>query len=101
MAAGRAINLKVRPLQSVDLCFPTDGIIGDQPDLHLLGKSITKFDLPVFYGTLLQTVTGKPARLKFDSAAIRTALQPSILFELRAEPLKAALDKAIAQRESA
>jgi hypothetical protein len=101
MATAKAINLKVRPLQSVDLCFPIDGVIGEQPDIHLLGKAVTGFDLPTFCGNLLQPVgAGTLEKLKFDSQAIKTALQPSILYELRAEPTKAALDKAIAQREN-
>jgi HlyD family secretion protein len=101
MATAKAINLKVRPLQSVDLCFPIDGVIGEQSDIHLLGKAVTGFDLPMFCDNLLQPVSaGSLEKLKFDSQAIRTALQPSILYALRAEPTKAALDKAIAQREN-
>jgi multidrug resistance efflux pump len=96
----RAINLRVRPLQSVDLCFPVDGIISDQSDIHLLGTPVTAFDLPGFYSTLGQTVPADPSRLKFDSQTIRNTIKPSILFELRAEPIKAALDKAIVQRQN-
>jgi multidrug resistance efflux pump len=101
MATAKAINLRVRPLQSVDLCFQVDGIVGDQSEIHLLGKQVAGFDLPSFYGTLGQPVSpANLARLKFDSQAIRNAVLPSVLFELRAEPVKAALDKAIAQREN-
>jgi hypothetical protein len=103
MATARAINLRVRPLQSVDLCFQVDGVIGDQPEIHLLGKTVSKVDLPALYGTLGQTLPPGPggaSRLKFDSATIRSQLGSSVLYELRAESVKAALDKAIAQREN-
>lgn len=101
MAAGKAINLKVRPLQSVDLCFQVDGVIGAQPDLHLLGKPVPKFDLPGLYASLGQPQSAaNPGRLKFDAQAIHDAVNVSVLFELRAEPTKAALDKAIGQREN-
>lgn len=101
MAIAKPINLKVRPLQSVDLCFQVDGVIGGQPDVHLLGKTVTKFDLPALYASLGQTVgAAAPGRLRFDSQAIRTAAAPSILYELRSESMKAAMDKAIAQREN-
>jgi hypothetical protein len=101
MASAKAINLKVRPLQSVDLCFQVDGIVGAQSDIHLLGKSVTKFDLPGLYVSLGQPQgAGSPGRLKFDSQAIHDAVQASLLYELRAEPVKSALDKAIAQRQN-
>src|SRR2546423_408190 len=102
MAAGKAINLKVRPLQSVDLCFQLDGVLGAQPDIHLLGKPVTRFDLPTLYAALSQSVSAvNLGRLKYDSQGIHDAVQASILYELRAEPTKAALDKVIAQRENA
>ncbi|RKT10555.1 HlyD family secretion protein [Paraburkholderia sp. RAU2J] len=133
---AKAINLRVRPLQSVDLCFPVDGILAGfwqedpgssgatQNDIHLLGKKVKAFDLGNLYSQL-STVhppgiwkfsgPGKPAvfeplsdslqplgwgRLKYDSKAIRDAMSESILFELRAEQVKAALDKAVGQREN-
>src|SRR6202040_1755350 len=99
MTAGKAINLKVRPLQSVALCFQVDGVLGAQPDIHILGKSVTKYDLPTLYGNLgLPLNPASPGRLKYDSSGIHTEVQASVLFELRAEPTKSALDKAIAQR---
>jgi hypothetical protein len=98
---AKAINLRVRPLQSVDLCFPVDGIIADQPDVHLLGKPVTAFDLPTLYGKLGgPAVVPDKGRLKYDSAAIRGEVGGGLLFGLRAEAVKAALDKAIAQREN-
>jgi multidrug efflux pump subunit AcrA (membrane-fusion protein) len=119
---AKAINLRVRPLQSVDVSFPVDGIVANQTDIHLLGKPVAKFDLTTFY-PLLGTVLSpkmKPeppgvrvvnyaqhplqplgwGRLRYDSEAIRDYMRESILFELRAEQTKAALDKAVAQREN-
>ncbi|KAA0103709.1 HlyD family secretion protein [Mycolicibacterium sp. P1-5] len=127
MTTARAINLRVRPLQSVDLAFPIDGIIGAQSDVHLLGKQVKAFDLNEVYGVLgdvivpafkvqkyskghfgavveTDTAAGPQplgwGRLKYDSAAIHQLLQPYVLFELRAEHLKAAVDKGVAQREN-
>ena len=127
MTAAKAINLRVRPLQSVDLNFPVDGIVGAQSDIHLLGKPVKAFDLNKLYSVLGTVVTprapdigldkGKilqeapllPAsdqpfgwgRLKYDCSTIRNELGDYVLFELRAEQIKAAVDKAIAQRENA
>jgi multidrug resistance efflux pump len=124
---ARAINLRVRPLQSVDLNFPVDGIVGAQSDIHLLGKPVKAFDLNKLYSVLSTTVTPRAAdlprgkgkfqaerpllpasdqpfgwgRLKYDCATIRDELGEYVLFELRAEQIKAAVDKAIAQRENA
>src|SRR5438045_431165 len=94
-------NLKVRPLQSVDLCFEVDGIIGDQGPTAVLGSPVTKFVFSSFYSNLLvpQSMSA-PARLKYDSDKIRNETAPSMLFALRAEPIRASLDKAILSRES-
>jgi hypothetical protein len=136
---AKAINLRVRPVQSVDLCFPVDGILagvwrqaaagprdapGAIPNDNLLGKTVTAFDLANLYALLGTVVTpargkfvgpGKPVvweplpdslqplgwgRLMYDSKTIRQAMSGSILFELRAEQVKAALDKAVGQREN-
>lgn len=130
MTNAKAINLRVRPLQSVDLSFPCDGIIGRQLDVHLLGKAVTAFDIDGFYAKLgtvsapsvwIPPITD-PAhgvfaagrhetlpdsdqplgwgRLKYDSAAITAEMGTSVLFALRAEHARAALDKAVAQREN-
>ncbi|SEB22725.1 HlyD family efflux transporter periplasmic adaptor subunit [Variovorax sp. YR216] len=140
MIPAKAINLRVRPVRSVDLCFPVDGILAGvwrqadqgqreatgatQNDIHLLGKSVKAFDLAKFYALLgtVQSPTrfesqgpGKPlrevplsaklqplgwGRLRYDSKSIREEMSESILFELRAEHIKAALDKAVGQREN-
>jgi multidrug efflux pump subunit AcrA (membrane-fusion protein) len=127
MAIARAVNLRVRPLQSVDLNFPVDGIVGAQSDIHLLGKSVQAFDLSTLYSVLGAVVTPRAAnigpqhgeilqqppllpasdqpfgwgRLKYDCSTIRSELGEYVLFELRAEHIRAAVDKAIAQRENA
>jgi hypothetical protein len=125
MSSAKAINLRVRPLQSVDLSFPVDGILGKQTDIHLLGKPVKAYDPGNLYASLgdvlspvvqVLSPTGPkvpvsktlPAsdqplgwgRLKYDSSAIRSEMSASILFELRAEHVKAALDKAIGLREN-
>ncbi len=108
MASATAISLIVRPFQSVDLCFEVAGIIGEQNNaLAQLGVRVTAFDLGSFYAQLLDSagVTSRPGLLKFDSQAIHAALTsgPSngpMLFALRAENLKAVMDKAINQREN-
>ncbi|MFL0177396.1 HlyD family efflux transporter periplasmic adaptor subunit, partial [Mycobacterium sp. SMC-13] len=125
MATAKPINLRVRPLQSVDLSFAIDGIIGAQTDPHILGRTVQRFDLTAFCADLSAVSTERsdpqmgagaalntialPAdeqplgwgRLRYDSTAIRSQLAPHILCELRAEAVKATVDKAIAQRENA
>lgn len=130
MAPAKAINLRVRPLQSADLSFPVDGIIGAQPDIHLLGKTVKAFDLSAFYAqlsTVLSPMVWVPpkfdpahgaltqgryvslpasdqplgwGRLKYDSRAITEEINLGILFALRGEQVKAVLDKAVALREN-
>jgi hypothetical protein len=109
MATAKVHDLKVRPVQSVDLCFEMDGIIGEQNlQLAQLGTRVTAFDLVSFCANFGQS-KGDPTRpglLKFDSQAIYDAVKPtlgnpgSLLFALRAEPVRAILDKAIAGREN-
>ena len=101
-----ALSLRVRPFQSVDLCFEVGGIIGYQnPLLAVRGVRLTPFDLPGFYGNLLQSQgnTQRPGLLKYDSTAIIADLtsqssQGPLLYSLRAENVKALLDKAIGER---
>jgi hypothetical protein len=101
MSAGQVVSLKVMPSQSAILCFDLEGIIG-QSDVKL-GQSVTRFDFASFYANLGSTVDGNPARLVYDSQAIRTdkAVAASTLMGLRAESWKAVLDKAIRARENA
>ena len=102
MAQAKVRSLKVRPIQSVDLAFEVDGVLGEQNfALAELSVQVTKFDLEAFYAGLSQTVAGNDGRLKFDSKTIHDTVQASLLFGLRAEGAKALLDKAVNLRESA
>lgn len=117
MTVARAINLRVRPVQSADLCFPIDGIIGTQSH-DLLGKSVAHFDLPKLYTELgapdvrvmmdNSSSGGKAPRsithldrLRYDSEGLDSELLPSMLSALRAEWTKADLDKAVLLRQNA
>jgi hypothetical protein len=124
MAIAKAVNLRVRPIQAADLSFPIGGTVSAQADRHLLGKRIQGFDLTSFCNQLSRVSSVRPdprppgaaqygpvnlpdgvqplgwGRLTFDSSAIREALNDVILFELRADAVKAAVDKAIVQREN-
>jgi biotin carboxyl carrier protein len=103
------VSLKVRPIQSVDLCFEVAGVIGEQNfALAQFGARLSGFDLPTFYNGLLASAgaAARPGLLKFDSTAIHTALTSGasggpLLFALRAENVKALLDKQIRSRENA
>jgi hypothetical protein len=104
MASAKVRDLKVRPIQSVDLCFEVSGVIGEQnTTLAALGAPVTAFDLAAFYAGLgVEANTADPGHLKYDSQHIHDdpAIQAALLFGLRAESIKAVLDKAIAGREN-
>lgn len=51
MATAKAINLSVRPIQSVDLCYPMNGIIEHQPE-DLIGRAVQAYDRAQFYDKL-------------------------------------------------
>lgn len=36
MATGKSVNLRVRPVTSVDLSFPVDGVISKQSQIMLV-----------------------------------------------------------------
>ncbi|NUK25996.1 HlyD family efflux transporter periplasmic adaptor subunit [Streptomyces lunaelactis] len=99
MATGKAVNLRVRPVQSADLCYPVDGTILFQPD-PLLGKTVQPYNLNGLYQGL-GTAGGDKSRLVWDSSTIRSTLQPHVLSALRAESVKADLDQAIGMRQNA
>ena len=69
MATGKSVNLRVRPTVSVDLSFPTDGLISRQSQ-NLLGNRVSGFDVEVLYGILGQTIEGDSSKLEFDSGRI-------------------------------
>ncbi|HEY6314158.1 MAG TPA: hypothetical protein VIY52_25640 [Streptosporangiaceae bacterium] len=101
MTAAKVINLRVRPLQASILACESDGIVGELN--AKLGATVTAFNFATFYASLGATVTGSPAQLQFGSQRIHDdpAVTASNLLALRAEPLKAALDAAIAARANA
>ena len=72
------VDLKVRPIQSADLCFEVDGILGEQnPALASLGTQITGFDLQAnLYAHLGDLQSIGSGRLAYDSATIRKTLAP-------------------------
>src|SRR5262245_57729233 len=73
---GKAVNLRVRPLQSVDLCYPVDGVISKQSPT-LLGSQVEALDVEYLYSRLSETVDDgsifgpkDPSRLVWDSFTI-------------------------------
>lgn len=101
MTSAKVISLRVRPSQASMIALEADGIVGE---LNVkLGAQVTAFDFATFYANLGTTVTGSPAQLQFGSQGIHNApaVVASNLLALRAEPLKAALDAAIAARANA
>src|SRR5271166_162742 len=103
MATAKVSSLKVRPTQSVDLCFEVDGILGEQVMANAkLGASVSAFNLDALYTALGQNnsvVAARPGLLKYDSQAIHDAAKSmafggTLLFALRAESVKALLDQA-------
>jgi multidrug resistance efflux pump len=104
MAVAKVRDLRVRPLQSVDLCFEVDGVLGEQnASMPMLGLPVTPFDFAAFYAGLgVEKTAGDPGRLKFDSQTIHDDPQvaAAMLFALRSEATKAVLDKAIVGREN-
>jgi hypothetical protein len=105
MPSAKVHDLKVRPLQSVDLCFEVDGILGEQnAQMPMLGLPVTPFNFAAFNANLgVERNGADPGRLKFDSQAIHddANVQASLLFALRSESVKAVLDKMVATRENA
>jgi hypothetical protein len=111
LTPGKAVNLRVRPIQSVDLCYPTDGIIGYLPDT-LLGQTVSGFDVVhSMYDNLSQLAKKTKSLAKspgvrldllhYDSTNLEKQLSGYILCALRAAPLKADLDSAIGSRQNA
>lgn len=107
MNEGKAVNLRVRPFNSVDLCYPVSGIVCHQPDL--LGQKVRRFRLQDFYPDLSET-DGDASRLKWDSKQIyehlflgETPGAPgiSVLSHLRNVTEAADLDSAVLMRQNA
>ncbi|MBL8130053.1 MAG: HlyD family secretion protein [Chloroflexia bacterium] len=108
MATGKSVNLRVRPTVSVDLSFPTDGLISRQSQ-NLLGNRVSGFDVEVLYGILGQTIEGDSSKLEFDSGRILNYLQNAngqepwvtLLSQLRSAPEAADLDRTVMMRQNA
>jgi hypothetical protein len=100
MSTAKVVSLKSRPFHVTHLCFESDGILATLNTE--LGNHAAGFDFSVFYATLASspTVTGDPSRLLYDFLAIQAHVAPSALASLRAEPRKAALNKAIDARQN-
>jgi biotin carboxyl carrier protein len=98
---GKVIQITARPAEAAGLAAEVDGIV--EARTAQLGDSVTAFDFAGFYAILGSTVAGGPAQLRFTSQEIRNygPAASSALLTLRAESLKAALDKAILARENA
>lgn len=101
MGTAKAMQLRVRPLHAAHLCFEVDGILGQSS--AQLGATVSAFDFPAFYAILgsAPTIAGDPSRLRYDFLDIQAAANPFALASLRAEPRKAALNKAINARQNA
>jgi hypothetical protein len=107
---AKPVSLTVRPLQVSHLCFEVGGILGRS--VAELGTKVSAFDFGHLYKTFRNANKGHaidPGRLPFDSdgidaQTITTSIvgsRPFALAALRAEPVKAALNKAINARENA
>jgi biotin carboxyl carrier protein len=110
------VSVRAVPTQVAHLCFEVGGILGSYGQQllmpagstgmssdWLLGAYVNPFDLDTFYGTLAQmpTVSGDPSRLLYDFLQIQAYTASFTIASLRAEPRKAALDKAINARQNA
>lgn len=110
MATGKSVNLRVRPVNSVDLAFPVDGVISRQL-VTPLGSRVEGLDIEVLYGMLGQTAEGQSSRLQWDSKRIfdylfnvaGQAAGPGVtlLSHLRNASEAADLDRALMMRENA
>ena len=105
---AKPLSLTVRPFQVSHLCFEVGGILGRS--FAELGTKVSAFDFDHFYNAFRNANKSQavdPGRLAFDSDGIdkQTITTPDgrkfALAALRAEPMKAALNKAIIARENA
>lgn len=109
---AKPLSLTVRPFHVANLCFEVGGILGES--FTELGAQVSAFDFDSLYKSFRDagTLPGNPGRLEFDSVRIDGATKPPVppdpppahplaLAALRAETVKAALNKAILSRENA
>jgi hypothetical protein len=115
---GKSVNLRVRPVNSVDLAFPVDGVISFQPAL-MLGHRVQGIDIEILYFNMQITlIAGEDpdrGRSKWDSESIfNYLLNPSpdnsgkpvvtllrLLSHLRNTSEAADLDRALLMRQNA
>jgi hypothetical protein len=108
MATGKSINLRVRPVNSVDLAYPVDGLISSQSE-NILGTQVSGLDVETLYSLLSQTLEGDLSRLEFDSARIIEYLRnangtdaaPSLLSRLRNAVEASEVDRLVMTRQNA
>jgi hypothetical protein len=107
---AKPLFLTVRPFQVANLCFEAGGILGES--FTELGARVSAFDFGHLYRAFRDANKAKavdPGRLPFDSDGIDAQTitrkapsgRPFALAALRAESVKAALNKSINVRENA
>ncbi|GEO02918.1 hypothetical protein AAE02nite_05820 [Adhaeribacter aerolatus] len=107
---AKPLSLTVRPFQVSHLCFEVGGILGGS--FAELGTKVSAFNLDNLYDAFraAKTLSGNTGRLELNSDSIdfltktKSKLEgtrPPALAALRAEPIKAALNKAVIARENA
>ena len=105
---AKPLSLTVRPFQVANLCFEVGGILGES--FTELGAKVPAFDFSHLYKAFRdgnKAAAVDPGRLPFDSDGIdaQTLTTPFggrfALAALRAKSVKAALNKAINERENA
>jgi hypothetical protein len=101
MGTAKVVALSARPSKASLLCFEVGGVLGQLG--AQLKDTVTPFDFTTFYAGLGATAVGDASLLVFDSAGILAAptVSASTLATLRAEPRKAALDRAVNLRQNA
>src|SRR5712675_488988 len=108
MATGKSVNLRVRPIFSVDLCYPVDGVISKQSPT-LLGSQVKGLDVEALNLILGQTAAGNDSQLLWGSERIFNYLVAgqaagpgnTLLSHLRNASEAADLDRALMMRQNA
>jgi len=106
MITAKPVSLNVRPFKVSNLCFEVGGILGES--FTELGAKVSAFDFRNLYRAFREANLSEevdPGRIRFDSdgidAVTKTTKPPSALAALRAETVKAALNRAINVRANA
>lgn len=103
MAARAKIrSLHVRPIQSVDLAFESQGtILRQHPARARLGERVRRFDITEVHNRFREVDPKSPERLLHDAGRLADVLGEHALFGLNNEALRAQLQQSILQRENA